>query len=652
MILRKASLFFLLVFFSLYAFAQDEPVLFTINDNPVYLSEFTYIYEKNNGDNADYSKESLDEYIDLYKKFKLKVEQAKYMGLDTVKRLQAELEGYRKQLASNYLVDKEVSEKLIAEVMERVKYDVKLSHIFVATPPKASSATRATATDKINRLYQQLESGVDFAELAKRESEDKATAIKGGELGYHTAMLPNGFYELENAMYSTAVGNYTKPFQSKMGMHIVKVLDKREARGELDVSHILIKSKKDNAPVKGAKFRADSIKIKLDAGADFAEIAKQYSEDKNTNSKGGKIGYFKINQFESTFEDAAHALKDGEYSDVIETRLGWHIIKRHNKKDESDPVKLKRKIQAGLVKADRFEIAKKKLIEKIEKEAGVAENSVALNQFISSQNEDFYSYKWQIPENLADTDLMTIGKTANFSVEDFAKFCKKDTKSRLRFNKNKPIADAVNEMYDNFKDEKILAYEESQLANKYPEFKSLMREYEEGILLFEATKMEVWDKASSDTVGLKKFHDKHKSNYKWEDRIEVNHYSINTTDAKTLKAITKAAKKSSTEDLIKKYNTDALQLISYESRTFEKSSEDANNYNWSKDFVSDLVVNEEDAAFYKVVNMMPAQEKTLKEARGYIIADYQDFLEKEWIEALRKRFKIKVNEKVLKSLIK
>ncbi len=655
MIRRLASLVaFSLVFLGT-AFSQDDPVLFSVDGKDVNLSEFNYIYNKNNGDKADYSKASLDEYLDLYTKFKLKVAKAREMGLDTVPRLQAELAGYRKQLASSYLVDKEVSEKLIDEVVERMKTDVQVSHIFFSNPPNASPQKMKDSKERASNVYTQLQQGQDYEKFAQKFSDDKRTALKGGMLGYYVAMLPKGFYEFENAMYETSVGEISKPIQSKLGYHIIKVHDKRPARPEMEVSHILILKQKDKIPVKNAKMRVDSLYQELNNGQDFGKLASLYSEDKNTSNKAGYLGFFRINQYDIAFENAAHALtKDNEYTQPVETELGYHIIKRHSVKDNTDESKLRRKVQAAISDDDRFDIAKKELIEKIKTETGFKGNKTALAQFTGMLDDEFYSYKWVVPENVPEVELIKIDDETSYSLLNFAEYCKSDTRTRLRFNKQAPLDESLQTLYDKFSDEKVLEFEESNLPNKYPEFKALMREYEEGILLFEATKMEVWDKASQDSVGLQSFFDRNQANYKWNERLVVDEYVINNVDKKKLKAIQKKVKKSDGEAILKAFNGNGEKpTVSFEQKTIEKGTESASKYKWVAGSISDAKdLGEGNYSFYKVREIMPVKQKSLKEARGYIIADYQDELEKAWIEGLRKKFKVKVNDKVFNSLIK
>ena len=306
---------------------KNDKVLFSIGDEKVYVSEFNYIYEKNNAKDADYSKESLEEYLDLYKKFKLKVHKAKDVGLDTVKTLREELAGYRKQLANSYLKDKEINARLIDEVVERMKEDVEVSHIFVSAEDRATQQVKSGALMKVNEIKKKLDGGSPFDLMAKSLSEDRSSANKKGYLGYYTAPLPNGFYEFENAMYETKKGQISQPVKSKMGYHVIKVLDRRPARGQVEISHILLRKKGVNRTLPKTKILADSVYLLLKEGRNFENMAGKFSDDSKTKAKGGYLGFIGINQFDKIFEDAAFALEnDNDYSKPIETDIGFHII--------------------------------------------------------------------------------------------------------------------------------------------------------------------------------------------------------------------------------------------------------------------------------------------------------------------------------------
>ena len=632
--------------------AQD-PVLFSVGDSDVHVSEFKYIYEKNNSDNADYSRQSVEEYLELYKKFKLKVQKARSTGLDTITSLQKELEGYRKQLANSYLKDKEISNRLVDEVAVRMKMDKEVSHIFVSSDQKAPPAKRAEAEEKINNLYGKLRASKwsGFDEMAQSMSEDKISAKKNGALGYYTAPLPDGFYEFENAMYATEVGQVSKPFKSKMGYHIIKVTDSRPARGEMEIAHILIRKEVQGKMIDGADRLTDSLYAELNKGANFEKLAAAHSQDNKTKNKGGYLGYFGVNQYERAFEDAAFGLStDGEISAPISTKIGYHIVKRISKRDNSDENRLRKRIEARIKKNNRFEVAEQKLIDDVKSEAGFKEQASALVSLDENLDASFYSYKWTPTEDSQPKTLFSLGGQ-DYTMTDFNAWMKTNVRERLKFQKTTPYDEAINTMYDMYVKESVISYEEANLENKYPDFKALMREYREGILLFEITKNEVWDKASEDTIGLRQFFDVNRSDYKWEDRADLTRVTIQTADAAIAGEAYKLGEKKGLDKMMDKYGNQPGMLINHEPILKDLMDEELMGMEQKAGKLSKLHSKGTQSHFYIFNSIEKSSFKTLKEARGYVIADYQDHLEKKWIDQLKSEFPIKVDDKILTSLI-
>ena len=634
----------------------NDPVLFSVEGNPVLLSEFQYIYTKTNGDKADFSKKSLDEYLDLYVKFKLKVQRAKEMKLDTIPVLQQELAGYRKQLANSYLVDKEVTERLVKEAYDRSLRDIDISHIMVLVPPTASPKDTLNAFLKINSLKTAIDGGSDFAKVAAEKSDDKSAKTNGGNLGYLTALLPDGFYDFETAAYSLKEGQ-SKVVKTAAGYHIIKVNGSRPARGEIEAAHILIrKDPKDKGAA--AKVRIDSISAALQAGAEFETLARAQSQDNLSASKGGNIGFFGINKYERSFENATFGLaKDGDYTTPIETQAGWHIIKRLRKKTMESFDIAKRKLQPKVQKDSRYEMAKISMLNRIKKEANFTENKKSYNMFASLVGDEYMTHRWKPGyKNPADV-LFTLGADNKYTVANFEVFSQKNSRDRLRMGRGKSRLEVVQSLYDKFVSETLMQYEEKQLDKKYPEFKALMREYEEGILLFEATKILVWDKASQDSVGLEQYFATHKKNrkYFWNERAELSFYTLKKDEMKCLPKVRKYAKKKAPEKTLKKYNKDGKKILSHRTEIVEQGKNKVvNDLPWKKGSISATEINKRDLShnFLKIEKILPASPKTLKEARGYVVADYQDHLEREWVKELKKTYEIKINNEVFETLIK
>jgi len=623
-----------------------DPVLFTVDKQPVQASEFSYIYSKNNRDDADFSEASLREYLDLYTTFKLKVREAYAMGLDTVTQLKTELAGYRKQLAESYLTDKEITDRLVEEAYKRMQEDIQVAHILIKTNPNVATDTIA-AFEKIQKAYQRLQAGEAWNDVVKATSEDAGSKDKGGDLGYITALLPNGFYSFETAAYETPVGKYSAPIHTTLGYHIVKVLNKRPARGELDVAHILIRVKADNSNDKDAKARIDDIYKQLVAGGKFEDIARKQSEDKASAERGGNLGSMSINQYESSFEEAVYALpKDGDFTTPVRTRLGWHIIKKIRQRPMLTFDAAKRKIETQISRDERITAARQSMVNRIKKDAGFTVNQDVYNQFVSQAGEDLQTYRWQIPA-VAPATLMTLGGDSYTNI-DFGNYIRNNARTRMGLPKGTPNKEILDKVFTEFVSEKALMYEEKSLSDKYPEFKSLMREYEEGILLFEATKINVWDKASKDTVGLEQYHDAHRNNYMWGERLEVATVTLDSASLDKLPTIKKWAAKKPMSVVAEKAAKKQIP-IQVTTKTYQKEDALPEGITWTAGQKVDL---KDSTGFMSVEKIIPPTPKTLDEARGYIIADYQDQLEKDWVASLKAKYPVVVNEPVLMSLVK
>lgn len=641
--------------FSFTCLAQNnDPVLFSIGDKPVQLSEFIYIYKKNNGKDTSFSKASLTDYLNLYTKFKLKVQAARDMKVDTIPALIKELEGYRQQLTTSYLNDKEVTDKLATEVYERQKKDVLINHILFSLSPNANGDDTLRAFGMAQNAIRMLGTGMKWSEAAKM-SNDLNSAQINGRLGWFTSMFPDGFCALENAAYSLLPGQvYPIPIRTRLGYHVLQLEAERPAYRRMEVAHVFLKKSGRGNPDPIIKTRIDSLYNLILSGQSFEEIARVASDDKTSAAQGGSIGYIGINQFEPAFEDAAFKLnKDGDISMPVESSIGWHIIKRIRKDDELPYERAKRKIQVDIQRDERFSIAQKALIEKIKLESGYKEDAKVLNQFIALLDTNYFTYKWKAPENLEDKTLFSLGNN-DYGLVDFAEFVKTNTRLRMQGGPNKDPNTSVRALLDEYSSQKCLQYEEGKLEDKYPDFKALMREYREGILLFEATKNVVWDKASEDTTGLKAFHQKNKDKYRWDERAMILTVTVDTSDKDLASKIQKFAKKNEIDKVFSNFDPEK-KFISYQRTMVEKKNmESYKGLSFSKSDISDLVLNNDLSSYsYRKVEMIyPAGLKTLDEARGYVIADYQDHLEMKWVEELRSKYKVKLNDEVFNQLVK
>lgn len=627
-------------------YSQND-VLMKVGKTPVTLSEFKYIYEKNNANKADYSAASVNEYLDLYTKFKLKVEKARQMQLDTIQELRDELLGYRKQLAASYLIDKGVTETLMKELYERMKYDVSFRHIFQPFNEKTPDIEKIGAKAKLVEARAKIAAGLGFEEAARLFSADKTTALNGGNMGYYTAKLPNGFYELESALYNGEKGKVSEVIETRIGYHVIQVVDRRPAVGAVEVAHILLPNDKRSL--------ADSLAKQVAKGADWDNLVFNHSIDKTTFKNGGLLPPFGINTYEKSFEDAAFFLTEANpISKPIMTKSGWHIIKLVKRIPADSYDIFVKKMKGQIAKDQRFDAAKFKLVDDIKKAGMLKEDRSFLADFAKGLGEDFFTYKWTPAASYSDKVIYNIGGDRKYTINDFAQYCKSNSKVRLKYDKAKPVKDVVDELFNEFSNDKAIEFEESNLEIKYPDFKALVREYDEGILLFEATKLNVWDKANQDTVGLKSFFETQKGKYRFEERAEVETIAIATKDAKLANKAYSMIKKKGVDAAMKKFNAKE-SLISVTKSEVEKNDKTIAGLEWKTG--ASLALNVEASApntyvGKRIVKVIPSRDKNLEEARGYAVADYQDYLEKQWLTNLEKEFPVVVYKDMLQKITK
>ena len=503
--------------------AQDDAdVLFTVAGEPVTVGEFRYIYSKTNGEEADFSRESVMEYLDLYERFKLKVARAREMGLDTVAALQQELEGYRRQLADNYLIDREVTDKLVADLYARKQRDIDFSHLLIALP----SAAPADTLDAYRRA---AEIGAtltedNFAEHARELSDDTYSKENGGRIGFVSAPLPRGMFRLERALYAAADGEVVGPVRSPAGYHLAVRHGSRPAYGEVEIAHILLR-KGEGTDAEAARSRAAEAKAALDGGEDFESVAREYSEDDRTSKQGGYIGFFGINRYNKDFERAAFALeRDGEVSEVIESPVGFHILRRISRRDVQ-PLEEERPLLEAAVRQDpRYADAQRALMERLAREYGTQAMTDNFDAYVNSLDSTFFRVDAKL-ERPDDPALLEVGDRV-LHVSDFADYLQRNARLRASLERGYGVADAAGVLFESWTSEQVKAYAEAQLENKFPDFRALMREYREGILLFEATRLEVWDKASEDSLGLQQYFEAHRDDYRFGPRARVTAFTL------------------------------------------------------------------------------------------------------------------------------
>jgi peptidyl-prolyl cis-trans isomerase SurA len=642
--------------FPLKAQVKNDEVLLTIGGKPITVGEFMAVYQKNDmkkGDPIDTKK--LEDYLTLYINFKLKVREAEELGLDTVTSFVTELKGYRDQLAKPYFTDEATIDRLIREAYDRGKSDLRTRHIFVKLASDALPKDTLEAWQKISKLRERIMNGEAFEKVATESSEDPSArkreanqqhpflAGNHGDLGYFTVF--DYVYSFESGAYNTAPEKVSPVVRTEYGYHLIKVTVKREALGKVTAAHIFLSIPKNSTHSDSLRVsqRIDSVYQKLKDGAKWEEVVKQYSDDKGSAAKGGVLPKFGVNRMVPEFIDAIYNLaKEGDFSTPVQTPYGWHIIRLIERKKpgtfDEEKADLKQKVQ----KDGRSDLAKQAIFAMIKKESNFTEMPEAEKEFYNVVTDSIFTGKWDIALAKKLTKPMFQISSQRYTQQEFAGYL---AKNQHKMEKQKIIF-FVDRAYKDFLNENLIKYENTRLEAKYPDFKNLMNEYRDGILLFDLTDQKVWSRATKDTTGLKDFYESHKTNYMWDERLEASIYTLkNPKVAQKVRNFLQSGLKD--EAILKEINVDTAKNLKIESGKYtRKENKYVDAVSWVPGLSNDIPANP-GVVIVNVKKVLPSEIKTLNEARGLITNDYQNFLEKIWVEYLRHKYTVTVNKDVL-----
>ena len=616
--------------------AQDE-VLMTINGEPITKSEFEYIYNKNNSDNA-IDKKTLDEYVELFVNFKLKVAEAKAQGLDTTKTFKRELNGYRKQLAKPYLTDAELEDALFREAYSHFSEDCEVSHILI----KTEGDDTLTSYNKALEVIARLNAGEDFGKVADETSADQSVARNHGYLGWFTALQL--VWPFEKAMYDLPLNQISTPIKSDYGYHVIKVHNRRPAWGQVNARHIMKVCSESMTPDMQNKKYQEMVEIKkrLDAGEDFATLAKEVSDDKASAQKGGDLGWFGIGRMVREFEVATYALNAGETSEIIKTRFGYHIINLKEKRGVEPFEKKKADIQRMMQYDSRSTAAKTSFINKLKKEYNFQINN---NEVIKAK---------VLAVQYADNDSLLKIKAVEHDGALITFADQQITTSELvsYYVMTKAMGTDMDTKIDQIAEMKLMQYEDSQLENKYTDFANLMKEYHDGILLFEVSNHEVWEKAIKDKKGLEKYFKQNLKNYTWSEP-RYRGFVVKCKDEATAKRLNKEIKRMNPDSVVNyvrtKVNNDSITFATIERGLWKQGENSHVDLTQFKQTNTQTEVNEKLPIVITIGKKLKKPE-TYIDVRGTITADYQNHLEKLWIENLRNKYTVEINQEVLNTL--
>lgn len=632
----------LLLLFSLsglWAFQQPEPIA-RINDTPILADEFLYAFQKNRDPDAHVNKDSLLAYLERFINFKLKVLEARAQGIDTLISFRQEYESYASQVTKPYLNNPNKEEDLIKEAYERSKKEVRASHILIRLPQGADSADTLRAYRQIDSLRRQAENGADFGLMARKNSHD-GSAQKGGDLGWFTVF--SMIYPFETAAYTTQVGTVSPVIKTQFGYHIVKVTGQRPARGKVKTSHIFIARSK-HSPQQGQAL-INQVYDSLEHGGSWNQLCQAFSEDGRSKTQNGSLPMAGIGQLPEEYLEHAFKLTDpGAYNSPVETPYGWHIIRLDERQAVPALEEVAREYAERVKRSGRLQYGTREVLKTLKRQNNFQANGSGINALIGELKGSHGQ-----PDSLQDLKnelLFRVGNKSSYT-NDFIAHLKEGPPPG-------PNGDYLS-VYSKFEEKVIFEYEDSLALIKYPEYRLLLQEYEEGLLLFEIMEAEVWDKALKDSTGLKGYYEKHKGNYPAPERAIT--YSISKRsgdDARLLKTVQEILNKkpgiNEPDSLLKSQlpSTD-YSLLKIVKRTLTK--DDLPIFASDKLTENQLVLDESQGLLYLIQSIIPAGAYSLSEIKGRVTADYQDYLDQQWIKKLRSRHKIKVYKKRIAALL-
>lgn len=624
------------------SFAQEkDEVLLTVDDEPIMTSEFLRVYNKNLDLVKDESQKDVGGYLKLFTEYQLKLKEAKRLKLNEDTKYQREFLRYKKQLTKNYLSENKVTDALVKEAYERNSFDVNASHVLVRLDGNAKDTIEAY--NQVLKLRERvLKEGFDTVKADVHNGQ----TIFLEDLGYFSAFKM--VYDFETAAYNTPKGEISMPFRTQFGYHVVKVNDKRPSRGTITAAHIMIALQQKDSLLNPEE-RINDIYKKLQQGEKFESLAKQFSDDKSSARNGGKLSSFKSGQLSSTiFEDHAFALKnDGDVSQPFKSEYGWHIVKRISLEPIQSFEELKPTIESKVKRDSRSQLINEAMVDELKKRYEISYNSEAKKYFTPLLDDNYFTRSWRLPEDFdKDKIVFTIGNRS-FTYGEFGHHLM--SAQRNYANKKGDLSVIVDNEFDKFFENSILQYREDNLELENEDFANILKEYRDGLLLFDLMEKEIWNKASKDTVGLEAFYQKHKAKYQWSDRVDVA-IATSANEDYAKKALKMMKKGKSEEEIKKALDTDSQKNIIFTKGVFNTNDPKLPANLKIEQGVSEIYSHNDAFHVIDVKSVLPAGNKTLEEAKGNVINDYQTEIEANWINSLHKRFKVELNEKALEKV--
>ena len=627
------------------AFAAKDPVIMTVNGVDVPLSEFEYLYNKNT--QQQINPQTLDEYVEMFKLYKMKVEEAKAEGLDTLPEFLKEMAQYRNELAAPYLADSLYINNLVNEAYNRSKLEAEAYHIMLFKT--RDGAQNAVLRHRADSLLDVLKKGGDFAELAVKYSQDNGSNSKGGRMGWITV---NSYpYAFEEVAFSLPEGQISEVVESPVGYHILKGGRKRNARGKVHAAHILkLTQGKDEAGKLKARHEIDSLYNIVSKNPNtFGLVAQMNSEDPGSARNNGQLPWFGAGEMVEAFDSVAFSLSDGQISEPVETQFGYHIIQRLESKDIPSLQELKPVILSRLKSPQdpRFKMIRdRQNINLSKKHKGkINEKTLAaMRKDLSRAGIDsLYLANWTTMPN-ANMPIASV-KGKNIPAKEFI-----STISNVRETDPAEATKLLDDRLASFFNSRLVQAEEAALDTEQPEYHNLLKEYVDGSLLYEVSVRNVWDKAAHDEKGLEDFFKKHKDEYKWTEP-HVKGFLVQATNDSIAELVKQRASQLSPDVLVTEIRKEFAPNVAIDRVLLAKGSNSVVDY-LVFDGPQVAPSNNKFKVSFMIDSRIIDQPEVVDDVKGLVTGDYQNYCQEKWENELKKKYPVTVNEKVLQNLRK
>ena len=615
----------------------DSENLMTIGGETISVKEFLRVYNKNIDLVQDESQKNIDYYLNLYTNYKLKLKEARTLGFDQKESYKKEFESYKNQLSKAYTSDKEVTETLVKEAYNRTANEVKAQHILVRIQPGQDTLA---AFEKIQALRPRMVKE-DFKSLRTALHDGKSIFVE--DLGYFSAFKM--VYDFENAAFNTPLGQTSKPFRTQFGYHVVKVLNKRPSKGKAQVAHIMIANTQNDSTLVPEN-RIKEIYRSIQEGDSFESLAKQFSDDKSSAAKGGVMNPFKSGDIRSEiFVNTAFGLKDiGAISEPIQTQFGWHILKLISKTPVEPYEKIKVDLEQKVKRDARSKIIRQKMLEKLKQQYKISQPSLETVAALIEMNDA--DDTWMVEASIEPQVFLKI-ESQEFLYKDFLDLLNKNKRS---FNVSTGKSKFISKQYALFLENNLFQYKKNNLINENEDYANVLKEYEEGLLLFDIMENKIWKGAQLDSIGLKSYYNENTSKFKSNSKITAA--IARSNKKKKLKAVKKLWSQGlSTETISQKLNKRDQALI-FSSGDFEIDNPlIPKNMVFNKG-ISEIFSLDDNYILLNISNIETPQILSFEDAKGAVISNYQNVLEFEWLETLRNKYPIVINDDILNDLKK